>query len=121
MLCSNRNGEKWGHVSCAWWIPEASFGNPEKMEPICDVESIPVSRDCSKRETLIFVYSLFFCLIYFQNSRWNLVCSLCREKGGACIQCSVRQCKVAFHVTCAFDENLQMTTNLDDESDWGHR
>ncbi|XP_029448171.1 protein Jade-1 isoform X4 [Rhinatrema bivittatum] len=56
-----RSGTKWVHVSCALWIPEVSIGSPEKMEPITKVSHIP-------------------------SSRWALVCSLCSEKIGACIQ-----------------------------------
>ena len=26
------NNEAWVHLSCAYWIPETSFGNPEKGE-----------------------------------------------------------------------------------------
>lgn len=53
----------------------------------------------------------------FQSSRWALVCSLCRERTGACIQCSVKTCKTAFHVTCAFDRGLDMKTILDEDHD----
>ncbi|XP_068194745.1 protein Jade-1 isoform X2 [Antennarius striatus] len=56
-----RSGTKWVHVSCALWIPEVSIGNPEKMEPITNVSQIP-------------------------GTRWALVCCLCKEKMGACIQ-----------------------------------
>ncbi|XP_038648457.1 protein Jade-1 isoform X4 [Scyliorhinus canicula] len=56
-----RSGTKWVHVSCALWIPEVSIGCPEKMEPITKVSHVPASR-------------------------WALVCSLCSEKTGACIQ-----------------------------------
>ncbi|XP_072261923.1 protein Jade-1 isoform X2 [Pyxicephalus adspersus] len=56
-----RSGTKWVHVSCALWIPEVSIGSPEKMEPITKVSHIP-------------------------SSRWALICSLCNEKAGACIQ-----------------------------------
>lgn len=28
-------------------------------------------------------------------------CSICRIKGGACIQCDNKNCFTAFHVTCA--------------------
>uniref|UniRef100_A0A3Q1FK89 Protein Jade-1 n=1 Tax=Acanthochromis polyacanthus TaxID=80966 RepID=A0A3Q1FK89_9TELE len=56
-----RSGTKWVHVSCALWIPEVSIGNPEKMEPITNVSHIP-------------------------SNRWALICCLCKEKTGACIQ-----------------------------------
>ncbi|XP_007496417.1 protein Jade-1 isoform X2 [Monodelphis domestica] len=82
-----RSGTKWVHVSCALWIPEVSIGSPEKMEPITKVSHIP-------------------------SSRWALVCSLCNEKIGASIQCSVKNCRTAFHVTCAFDRGLEMKTIL---------
>uniref|UniRef100_A0A8C8VQF8 Protein Jade-1 n=1 Tax=Pelusios castaneus TaxID=367368 RepID=A0A8C8VQF8_9SAUR len=82
-----RSGTKWVHVSCALWIPEVSIGSPEKMEPITKVSHIP-------------------------SSRWALVCSLCNEKIGASIQCSVKNCRTAFHVTCAFERGLEMKTIL---------
>ncbi|XP_036985820.2 protein Jade-1 isoform X1 [Artibeus jamaicensis] len=82
-----RSGTKWVHVSCALWIPEVSIGSPEKMEPITKVSHIP-------------------------SNRWALVCSLCNEKCGASIQCSVKNCRTAFHVTCAFDRGLEMKTIL---------
>lgn len=80
---STSNGDQWAHVSCALWIPEVSIGCPEKMEPILRVSHIP-------------------------GSRWALICALCRDRVGACIQCSVKQCKVAYHVTCAFENGLEM-------------
>ncbi|KAG7459032.1 hypothetical protein MATL_G00226930 [Megalops atlanticus] len=82
-----RSGTKWAHVSCALWIPEVSIGNPEKMEPIMNVSHIP-------------------------SNRWALLCCLCKEKTGACIQCSAKNCRTAFHVTCALDHNLKMNTIL---------
>ncbi|GAB1599624.1 hypothetical protein Ahia01_000239700, partial [Argonauta hians] len=88
---STRSGIKWAHVSCSLWIPEVSIGCVERMEPITKISHIP-------------------------SSRWALVCCLCKERVGACIQCSVKTCKTAFHVTCAFNNNLEMRTILD-ESD----
>ncbi|XP_043916367.1 protein Jade-1 [Protopterus annectens] len=82
-----RSGTKWVHVSCALWIPEVSIGSPEKMEPITKVSHI-------------------------SSSRWALTCSLCSEKTGACIQCSAKYCRTAFHVTCAFAKGLEMKTIL---------
>uniref|UniRef100_A0A8C9QF91 Protein Jade-1 n=1 Tax=Spermophilus dauricus TaxID=99837 RepID=A0A8C9QF91_SPEDA len=49
---------------------------------------------------------------YIPSSRWALVCSLCNEKFGASIQCSMKNCRTAFHVTCAFDRGLEMKTIL---------
>ncbi|MGH0165105.1 UNVERIFIED_CONTAM: hypothetical protein FKN15_064408 [Acipenser sinensis] len=86
---ATRAGTKWAHVSCALWIPEVSIACPERMEPITKVSHIP-------------------------PSRWALVCSLCKLKTGACIQCSVKSCITAFHVTCAFQHSLEMKTILDE-------
>ena len=33
----------WAHLSCALWIPEVRVGNVEKMEPITNVDVVPVS------------------------------------------------------------------------------
>lgn len=41
---------------------------------------------------------------------------LCRERVGACIQCSVKTCKTAYHVTCAFKHGLEMRAIIEDES-----
>ncbi|CAH1777727.1 unnamed protein product [Owenia fusiformis] len=89
---STKSGTKWAHVSCALWIPEVSIGCVEKMEPITKISQIPASR-------------------------WALICTLCRERTGACIQCAVKTCKTAFHVTCAFSQKLVMETILDNEFD----
>ncbi|XP_024435839.1 protein Jade-3 isoform X2 [Desmodus rotundus] len=86
---STKAGTKWAHVSCALWIPEVSIGCPERMEPITKISHIP-------------------------PSRWALVCYLCKVKTGACIQCSVKSCTIAFHVTCAFEHSLEMKTILDE-------
>lgn len=93
---STRSGTKWAHVSCALWIPEVSIGCVEKMEPITKISQIPASR-------------------------WGLICVLCKERTGACIQCSVKACKTAFHVSCAFSHNLEMKTVLteDEHTDGG--
>lgn len=76
-----RNMTNWCHVSCALWIPEISFGNPLKLEPIANINKIP-------------------------TARWQLTCSLCKVKAGCCIQCSEKKCMVAFHITCAFKHSL---------------
>ncbi|XP_031729071.1 protein Jade-1 [Anarrhichthys ocellatus] len=87
-----RSGTKWVHVSCALWIPEVSIGNPEKMEPITNVSHIP-------------------------SNRWALMCCLCKEKAGACIQCSAKNCRTAFHVTCGLHAGLEMNTILTEDDE----
>ncbi|PLN79322.1 hypothetical protein BDW42DRAFT_173189 [Aspergillus taichungensis] len=83
IFCPNTEGafkqttsSKWSHLLCAIWIPEVSIGNPSLMEPITDIEKVP-------------------------RSRWKLLCYICRQRMGASIQCSNKNCFVAFHVTCA--------------------
>ncbi|KAB7494936.1 PHD finger protein, partial [Armadillidium nasatum] len=88
---STKSGHKWAHVACALWIPEVSIGSVERMEPITKIANIP-------------------------QSRWALVCVLCRERRGACIQCSVKSCKTAYHVTCAFKHGLEMKAIIEDEN-----
>lgn len=34
---------------------------------------------------------------------------------GACIQCSIKTCKTAYHVTCAFKHGLEMKAIIEDE------
>ncbi|XP_052283046.1 protein Jade-1-like [Dreissena polymorpha] len=87
---STRSGSKWAHVSCAIWIPEVTIGCVDKMEPITKISMIPASR-------------------------WALICCVCKERAGACIQCSVKSCKTAFHVTCAISDKLEMKTVLVEE------
>lgn len=53
--------------------------------------------------------------VWLQASRWALVCCVCKERNGACIQCSVKACKTAFHVTCAISDKLEMKTVLVEE------
>ena len=85
-----RSGTRWAHVSCAIWVPEVGFGDPDKMEPIINISKIP-------------------------ESRWSLVCSMCKLSNGAAIQCSIPSCKTAFHVTCAFENNLEMQELLSED------
>lgn len=77
----------WCHVSCALWVPEVSFQDVDLMEPITNINGIP-------------------------QARKNLVCVLCKIHYGAPIQCSMKKCKVAFHVTCAFQHNMTMIQEL---------
>ncbi|CAR28844.1 ZYRO0F13266p [Zygosaccharomyces rouxii] len=73
----------WSHVVCGLWIPELFFANIHYMEPIEGINHI-------------------------NKSRWKLVCYICKQKMGACIQCTQRNCFSAFHVTCAKRAGLYM-------------
>ena len=35
------------------------------------------------------------------QDRKSLLCSICKKKDGACIQCEFKRCTVSFHVRCA--------------------
>lgn len=90
IFCPNTDGafkqttsSKWAHLLCAMWIPEISLGNHTFMEPVMDVEKVP-------------------------KTRWKLNCYICRQKMGACIQCSNKNCYQAFHVTCARRSRLYL-------------
>ncbi|KAJ5323866.1 hypothetical protein N7476_002466 [Penicillium atrosanguineum] len=83
IFCPNTEGafkqttsSKWAHLLCSIWIPEVSIGNPSLMEPVTDVEKVP-------------------------RSRWKLNCYICKQRMGASIQCSNKNCFVAFHPSCA--------------------
>ncbi|KAJ1882856.1 hypothetical protein H4R99_001976 [Coemansia sp. RSA 1722] len=98
VLCPQSGGafkktttNKWAHLLCALWIPEVGISNTVYMEPIDSIDQIP-------------------------RSRWRLYCHLCHRKTGACIQCSHRQCVVAFHATCARRARLSMTVRPDKRS-----
>ncbi|KAA8896111.1 hypothetical protein FN846DRAFT_893552 [Sphaerosporella brunnea] len=90
VFCPNTDGafkqtttNRWAHLLCAIWIPEVRLANPAFMEPVEGVESVP-------------------------KSRWKLNCYICKQRMGACIQCSNRSCFQAFHVTCGRRARLHM-------------
>lgn len=73
----------WSHVVCALWIHEVYFANPVYLEPIEGIDMIP-------------------------RNRWKLVCYICKQKTGACVQCTNRNCFQAYHVTCAKRAGIYM-------------
>ncbi|RPB04755.1 hypothetical protein L873DRAFT_1665547 [Choiromyces venosus 120613-1] len=90
IFCPNTDGafkqttnNKWAHLLCAIWIPEVILGNTSYMEPVDGMDLVP-------------------------KSRWKLSCYICKQKMGACIQCSNKSCFIAFHVTCGRRARLSM-------------
>ena len=69
------NNEGWVHLSCAYWIPEISFGNHEKREPVEGFARIDVKK-------------------------LRQICIICKIKGGVCIPCGKSSCGLFFHPEC---------------------
>ncbi|KAI8846460.1 PHD-like zinc-binding domain-containing protein [Chytridium lagenaria] len=68
---------------CNLAVHQGTLREPVYMEPIESIEAIP-------------------------ESRWKLQCYICKKRKGACIQCSSKNCYVAYHVTCARKVKLFM-------------
>ncbi|KAI9711167.1 MAG: nuA3 HAT complex component nto1 [Chrysothrix sp. TS-e1954] len=90
IFCPNPDGAfkkstegKWAHLLCAIWIPEVTIATKSIMEPIDGVANVP-------------------------KSRWRLTCYLCHQRMGACIQCGMKHCYQAFHVTCGRKAKLYL-------------
>ncbi|CAI6005865.1 unnamed protein product [Closterium sp. NIES-65] len=82
----------WAHLACSLWIPETSFVNIKRMEPVTGFDDIP-------------------------KARWQLRCCVCRIPHGACIQCAAGQCYTAFHPLCAKLKGYPMLTlDMSEES-----
>ncbi|KAK9814219.1 hypothetical protein WJX72_002471 [[Myrmecia] bisecta] len=62
------------HLACALWTPDIMLTKPEAMKGVK--------------------------LDHLSRERLNLVCQLCKQGGGAVIQCAFRSCCRPFHVLC---------------------
>jgi hypothetical protein len=97
--CITSNGEpskkqEFVHLFCSQWIPETFIKAEDtaKMEPVQNVNAI--SKD-----------------------RFKLLCSICKQRHGACIQCSHGMCATSFHPLCARAAGLRMEVVGYDGSD----
>uniref|UniRef100_A0A7S1G3S2 Uncharacterized protein n=1 Tax=Bicosoecida sp. CB-2014 TaxID=1486930 RepID=A0A7S1G3S2_9STRA len=66
---------RWAHVACVNWVPGATFNNDDTLEEVVGLETVDAAR-------------------------FQLQCVSCKRRGGACIQCDLRTCSVAFHPLC---------------------
>ena len=96
ILCPHTSGalkrtsdSRWAHINCALWVPGVQFLDPE-------------GRD------IIHPFGV-------NEKRLDLICSLCKQPGGACIQCKAPRCLTAFHVTCAQRKGLHMVEKEKDD------
>ncbi|KAK8798836.1 hypothetical protein WA158_007920 [Blastocystis sp. Blastoise] len=87
ILCPNKGGAmkrttdgRWAHISCALWIPEVFFLDPD-------------SRD------MIDIFKI-------AERRWNYKCIYCNKVEGCCIECSEPKCTAKFHVTCGISKKV---------------
>ena len=82
----------WCHSACCQWIPETTVVDVDRMEPIDQIHTI-------------------------QRERWELLCTVCKQRMGAKIQCDHPGCYLSYHPLCARAAGLFMEANLDDDGD----
>eukprot|EP00850_Spirogloea_muscicola_P004805 SM000021S06438 [mRNA] locus=s21:222641:231157:- [translate_table: standard] len=88
-------GEQWAHVVCALFTPEASFGDPDVLEPVLGVAGIE-ARIAWKPD----------------------YCSVCGSKQGSAARCSAPGCFATFHVSCGLAADATfMLRGLDGSND----
>ncbi|GAB4844853.1 hypothetical protein Ancab_038244 [Ancistrocladus abbreviatus] len=67
---------QFAHLFCTQWMPEVYVDDMRMMEPVVNVEEI-------------------------KETRWKLVCNVCKVRHGACIRCTDGACRTSFHPMCA--------------------
>lgn len=67
---------QWVHIVCGLFVPELFFLDTNRLEPIAGIQNVSVARR-------------------------RLLCCICKQRGGACIQCHEQSCTCAFHAPCA--------------------
>eukprot|EP00249_Psilotum_nudum_P000493 c12261_g1_i1 orf=200-1246(+) len=84
---------RWAHLFCALFVPEVFYLNAKEREGI----------ECTKVPTW----------------RWQMQCGLCKQNGGACIQCTEVGCTATFHVSCGLDHDLAIQYRQPNSSNLG--
>ena len=94
---------RWAHVACAHWVPEATFVDPERREPI---GALAPGGGYAKSN-----------IEQIQSWRFEEPCSVCGRSGkgvGAVIKCSHRGCPIRFHPLCGREAGFFMEFEYDE-------
>ncbi|EEH53253.1 set domain protein [Micromonas pusilla CCMP1545] len=81
---------RWCHSACCQWIPETTVLDVDTMQPIDQIDTI-------------------------QRERWELLCTVCKQRHGAKIQCDHPGCYLAYHPLCARASGLFMEARLGED------
>ena len=73
----------WCHVLCGLFVSELYFTSETSMDEVAGIEDV-------------------------MKARRTLLCCLCKEKGGACIQCDKDNCTRSFHPQCAREQGYEL-------------
>lgn len=82
----------WCHLACYQWLPGLKLCDLDALEPVYGLSSI-------------------------DKDRWDLLCTVCRQRNGAKRQCDAEGCCIAYHPLCARAAGLDMRI-IDDGPDW---
>lgn len=77
----------WTHFTCALFMPEVAFTEPERMRIVEGAGNLPFWR-------------------------YEAHCDICNQRGGACIACADSTCKRTFHISCA-SQQTSFTLGID--------
>ena len=75
----------WVHLSCCFWIPKIEISEDDTPNMVHSLDTV-------------------------DRKRFQMECSICGKREGACIQCSARNCQEPFHVECARRTKMFMET-----------
>lgn len=79
-LKPTKDGKQWAHVACVNWVPGPTFDDDDTLNAVEGLDAV-------------------------DHQRYSLLCVSCKARGGACIQCDVRTCSVAFHPLCMLSDS----------------